>query len=93
MNVPVPRSGGSRIYLVLLVGVAVGMLLVLTGPWRAGLMVVGVTFVVGAVARVVVPPDHLGMLRVRGRTFDVVWMGTLGVSLGALAVLVPPPTP
>ena len=68
MGLPVPRSRGSQIYLCLLVGVAVGLVLVAVGPWRAGLMTIGVTFVVGALARVVVPHDHVGMLRVRGRS-------------------------
>ena len=89
----VPRSRGSQIYLALLVGVAVGLVLVAVGAWRAGLMVVGVTFVAAAVARVVVPQDHVGMLRVRGRTFDIVWTTVLGVSLAVLALVVPPGPP
>jgi hypothetical protein len=93
MAVPLPRSRGSQIYLLLLVGVAVGLGLVAFGPWRAGLMVVGVTFLVAAIARVLVPPDHVGMLRVRGRTFDIVWTTLLGTSLSLLALLVPPGPP
>jgi hypothetical protein len=88
--VKLPRSRGSQIYLLLLVGVLVGLALVVAGPWRAGLLVVGGTFVVGALARLVVPADHVGMLRVRGKAFDIFWTGTLGVSLVLLAVLVPP---
>lgn len=88
-----PRSRGSQIYLCLLVGVAVGLTAVVAGPWRLGIMIVGVTFMVGALARVVVPLDHVGMLRVRGRTFDIVWMLLLGVSLGVLALVVPPQPP
>jgi hypothetical protein len=89
----VPRSRGSQIYLCLLVGVAVGLVLVAAGHWRAGLMVVGVPFVLGGGARVVVPQDHVGMLRVRGRTFDIVWMTLLGTSLAVLALVVPPGPP
>jgi predicted neutral ceramidase superfamily lipid hydrolase len=85
-----PRSQGSRIYLALLVGVGVGLLMVVSGPWRQGLMVVGVTFVIGAMARVVVPAEHVGMLRVRSKAFDVFWTTTLGVSLFVLALVVPP---
>lgn len=85
-----PRSRGSQIYLLLLVGVATGLAVVVGGPWRLGLMIVGITFVLGSAARVVVPPDHVGMLRVRGRTFDIVWMLVLGVSLGVLALVIPP---
>ena len=85
-----PRSRGSQFYLLLLFGVGVGLLMVISGPWRAGLMVVGATFVVGALTRVVVPADHVGMLRVRSKAFDIFWTATLGVSLIALALLVPP---
>ena len=42
---------------------------------------IGVAFVVGALARSVVPLDHTGMLRVRGKAFDMFWMTTLGVAL------------
>ena len=67
-----------------------GLLMVVSGPWRAGLMVVGATFVVAALARVVVPAEHVGMLRVRGKAFDIFWTTTLGISLCLLALLVPP---
>jgi DUF3017 family protein len=85
-----PRSRGSQIYLLLLVGVVGGLAMVVSGPWRLGLMVVGVTFVLGALARVVVPADHVGMLRVRSKAFDIFWTATLGVSLFVLALVVPP---
>lgn len=86
-----PRSRGSQIYLLLLVAVAVGLGLVVSGPWRSGLAVIGGAFVVASLARVVVPADHVGMLRVRGKIFDVVWTMLLGASLLVLAVVVPPP--
>jgi hypothetical protein len=85
-----PRSRGSQIYLLLLLGVLVGLAMVVGGPWREGLMVVGATFVVAALARVVVPADHVGMLRVRSKGFDIFWTATLGVSLFVLALVVPP---
>ncbi len=85
-----PRSRGSQIYLLMLVGVLTGLLLVVGGPWRAGLTVVGGTFVFGALARVVVSAEHVGMLRVRSKSFDVFWTATLGISLCLLALLVPP---
>lgn len=86
----VPRSRGSQIYLLLLVGVAVGLGLVAIGAWRLGVLVVGASFVAGAGARVVVPQRHVGMLRVRGKGFDVFWTATLGVSLVVLSIVVPP---
>lgn len=90
MGVPMPRSRGSQAYLVLLLATGVGLALVVAGSWRLGLAVVGGTFVAASLLRMVVPQDHVGMLRVRGKTFDVVWTMLLGASLIVLAVVVPP---
>lgn len=84
-----PRSNGSRVYLLHLLAVAAGLLIVVAGWWRAGVVVIGVSFLAAAAARMVVPPDHTGMLRVRGKAFDVTWMGFLGVALVVLALVVP----
>lgn len=84
-----PRSRGSQLYLLQLFVVVVGLGLVVAGPWRAGVAVVGAAFIVGAVARSVVPVSHTGMLRVRGKAFDVVWMSLLGVALVVLALVIP----
>ncbi len=89
MKVRLPRSRGSQIYLLLLLGVFVGLLMVVSGPWRAGLVLVGATFVVATLARVVVSAEHVGMLRVRSKAFDIFWTATLGISLCLLALLVP----
>ena len=84
-----PRSRGSQLYLLLLLFVAVGLVLVAAGPWRVGIVVVGAAFIVGATARSVVPTSHTGMLRVRGKLFDVFWMTTLGIALIVLAFVIP----
>ena len=84
-----PRSRGSQFYLLQLLAVAVGLVLVAVGQWRAGVVAIGLAFVAGAMARSVVPVDHTGMLRVRGKIFDVVWMTTLGVALIVLPTLIP----
>ena len=84
-----PRSRGSQFYLLTLLGVALGLLLVLIGPWRIGLLIIGGTFVASAVGRLVVTEKHEGMLNVRGRAFDVFWTMFLGVSLIVLAAVVP----
>jgi hypothetical protein len=84
-----PRSRGSRIYLVQLVAVAAGIALVVANQWRVGIIVVGAAFVAGAAARVVTPLAHTGMLRVRGKIFDIAWMTLLGVSLITLALIIP----
>ncbi len=84
-----PRSRGSQLYLLQLLVVVVGLALVVAGPWRQGVAVVGAAFVIGAIARSVVPVSHTGMLRVRGKLFDIVWMTLLGVSLILLALVIP----
>lgn len=84
-----PRSRGSQFYLLQLLAVAVGLVLVAVGLWRAGVIAIGLAFVAGALARSVVPIAHTGMLRVRGKFFDVCWMATLGVSLIILAWVIP----
>lgn len=89
MRIKLPRSRGSQFYLLLLLGVAVGMVLIAVDAWRMGVGLVGVTFILGAGARWVVSPDHVGMLRVRGKPFDMLWMSLLGVSLIVLAVVIP----
>ncbi|MET0930553.1 MAG: DUF3017 domain-containing protein [Aeromicrobium sp.] len=84
-----PRSRGSQFYLLQLVAVLIGLVLVAVGQWRAGVMAIGLAFVAGALARSVVPISHTGMLRVRGKAFDMFWMTTLGVSLIVLAWVIP----
>ena len=84
-----PRSRGSQFYLLQLLAVVVGLVLVALGEWRAGVVAIGLAFVAGALARSFVPIDHTGMLRVRGKIFDVVWMTTLGVALVVLPILIP----
>lgn len=87
--IPLPRSNGSRIYLLHLAAVAAGLIVVILGWWRIGVFVIGASFLASAAARMVVPLDHTGMLRVRGKAFDVAWMGFLGVALVVLALIVP----
>lgn len=85
-----PRSYGSRLYLLHLAVVALGIALMPLGHWRAGAAIIGAAFLAASGARLVVPPDHAGMLQVRGRAFDIAWMTLLGVSLIVLSVVVPP---
>lgn len=84
-----PRSYGSRLYLLQLAVVAIGIVLMPLGHWRAGAAIIGAAFLAASGARLAVPPDHAGMLQVRGRAFDIAWMTLLGVSLIVLAIVVP----
>jgi hypothetical protein len=85
-----PRSVGSGLYLVALMGVAGSLVLVAIGAWRWGVGGVGVVFLLTAVARVFVSEAHVGMLQVRSKTIDVLMLTLLGCFLIALAITVPP---
>lgn len=85
-----PRSYGSRLYLLQLAIVAAGIVLVPLGHWRIGVSLVGAAFLGASAARLSVPAEHMGMLRVRSKCFDAAWMTLLGVSLIVLAISVPP---
>jgi hypothetical protein len=87
--VKLPRSRGSQFYLLQLLAVAVGLVLAAVGQWRPGIVAIGLAFVAGALARSVVPINHTGMLRVRGKAFDMMWMTVLGVALIVLPILIP----
>lgn len=89
MKLRIPRSYGSRSYFAVVFAVLVGLVFVVAGPWRFGLQVIGLAFLGGALARLVSTESHTGMLRVRGRAFDVLWMGLLGLALIVLAIIVP----
>ena len=65
---------------------AVGMVLVLTQHWRRGAVLLGVALLVAAVLRMVVPPERIGLLAIRGRAIDVLCYGGLGVVMVVLAV-------
>ena len=66
---------------VVLVVVAVGLVIVATGHWRRGAAVLGAAAAVGAALRLVVPDGAIGPLGVRGRLFDVGFIGALAVLL------------
>ncbi|MFC6150748.1 MULTISPECIES: DUF3017 domain-containing protein [Mumia] len=80
---------GTRAYVALVVALCVGLMLVALGAWRQGILVLGSSFVGGAVVRAALPEPRAGLLRVRGRTFDVAWMLAVGAGLVALAFVVP----
>lgn len=85
-----PVSYGTRVYLLVLLGLGVGLAVVGLGYWRRGLVLVGLTMLGAAFFRLVLPERHQGALSVRARWFDVLWTGGLAVGLIGLALVVPP---
>ena len=80
---------GGLIYLVVVAVTCVGFGLVAFGPWRRGIALVGICFLFGSGMRLVINEEEAGMLRVRGRAFDVVALAAAGVALIALATNIP----
>ncbi len=50
-----------------------------TGHWRRGVTVLAAAAGIGAVLRLVLPGRAIGPLGVRGRWFDVLFLGSLAV--------------
>jgi hypothetical protein len=88
-----PRTVGGAAFLLVLLGTAVGLALIVFGPWRQGLAVIGGVLIAGAFARLVIPNHDAGMLGVRRKLFDVATLTALGAALVVLAVVIPPPPP
>ena len=84
-----PSTLGGLVYLVLVGFTVVGLSLVAFGPWRRGIALVGVALLFASGIRLVVSENEAGMLRVRGRWFDVAALAGVGVALIALATNIP----
>jgi hypothetical protein len=69
--------------------VAGGLLVVTTGHWREGLVVLGLALVGAAVLRLLLPLRRVGFLAVRSRPIDVVLMGGAGLALTVIALAIP----
>ncbi len=72
---------------VVLVIAAIGLLLFATAHWRRGSVLLGIAALVGAGLRAFLPDRSIGVLAVRGRTFDVIFMLALGAGFAALVLV------
>ena len=86
-----PSERGSLIYFVALAALLIAILVIVVGWWRGGLVFFGIVLLASGVFRFLISDDQIGILKVRSRWLDVSWLLTLGGSLVALALLVPPP--
>ena len=84
-----PSTIGGACYIAVAVSAAVGIGLVALGLWRTGLTVLGSGLLFGAAARLVLPDEKAGMLKVRRKSLDVLLLALLGTALVVLAVVVP----
>ena len=86
-----PSERGSLIYFAALAALLLAVLVIVVGWWRGGLVFFGIVLLASGVFRFFISDDQIGILKVRSRWLDVSWLLTLGGSLVALALLVPPP--
>jgi len=84
-----PSTTGGIIYLVCAGMLLVGLAVVAAGPWRSGVTLMGISFALAFVMRMVLPDKHAGMLRVRRRLIDMAVLAVCGGLMLALAVLIP----
>lgn len=84
-----PSTSGGAVYIAVGLTAATGIGIVALGPWRTGLTVMGAALIMGAGGRLVIADHNAGMLKVRRKSLDVVFMVLLGVALITLSVIVP----
>jgi hypothetical protein len=84
-----PQTLGGVVYLLVAALTVSGLLVVAFGPWRRGVSLIGVALLAGAAVRLLLGEDNAGMLRVRGRVFDVTAMTVVGIALIVLAANIP----
>lgn len=80
---------GTVVYIAVVAVVAVGLCVMAVGPWRVGVSMCGGALAAAAVCRIAIPDRAAGLLRVRRRPIDVLWMLTLAGMIIALAVIIP----
>lgn len=68
-----------------LLGMLAGLVVMLTGHWRVGLLVLGAAVLVAGLERVLLPPRLAGLLAVRSRPFDCTALLLMGVTVIAVA--------
>jgi hypothetical protein len=80
-------------FLLVCAGVLAGLgVVVVLDRFRRGTLVMAAAVLLGAWLRALLPTAQVGLLRVRGRAFDVVTLLVLGLGLSVVALVVPPPS-
>ncbi|GLZ12183.1 hypothetical protein Acsp04_24180 [Actinomadura sp. NBRC 104425] len=93
----VPGAGGARAgrlsrlpYLLVLCGVAGGLVLCSMAYFRKGSMLIAAALLFGALARALLPESQLGLLAVRSRSLDCWTLVVLGELTAFAALSIPP---
>jgi Protein of unknown function (DUF3017) len=84
------EPSGALAYLIVLAGAAAGLLLAGIGGGHAvrGAAVTGCALLAAALARLVLPPRHAGMLVSRNKALDVITFAVLGGGVLVVALLI-----
>ena len=86
----IPSTVGGLVYLIVVGLTVVGLVVVAFGPWRRGIVLIGLALLVGALMRALLRDRDAGMLRVRRhRWIDVLMLGGVGAALILLASVIP----
>jgi hypothetical protein len=79
-------------FLLVCLGVLLGLaVIVFLDRFRRGALVISASAILGAWMRALLPNSKVGLLRVRGRPFDVATLAVFGISLAVVALSVPAP--
>lgn len=84
-----PSTTGGIIYLLVVAGVLTGLAIAAAGAWRTGVTVMGASFGLAFAARLVLPDERAGMLRIRRRFVDLAAMAMCCAGMLALALTIP----
>lgn len=87
---PAPRWTGQLAYVLVLCGVAAGLVVVVSDHFKRGSLLIAGTVFVAAVVRLTLPESRVGMLAIRSRALDVLIMLALALGIAVVAVGVPP---
>jgi hypothetical protein len=80
---------GTVVYILVVAVVVAGLGVMAVGPWRLGVSLCGGALAAAGACRIAIPERAAGLLRVRRRTIDVLWMLSLAGLIIALAVIIP----
>ena len=72
--------------------VLAGLLVVATGHFRRGTVVLSFGITLALFLRILLPSDRAGLLAVRSKKVDVVVLAALAAATSVLALWVPPPS-
>jgi hypothetical protein len=79
-------------FLLVCLGVIAGLAVIaVLDRFRRGAILIAASAILGAWMRALLPTSRIGLLRVRGRAFDVATLAVLGIALAGVALAVPAP--